>query len=65
MYSPAHLHNRHKLERKKVQILFELASAIKYPSSEDDRYDLIAFFDSFHDMADPLKAAKHALKAQG
>jgi len=45
------------------QIRFELASAINYPSSENDRYDLIAFFDSFHDMANPLKVAKHALKA--
>ena len=48
---------------KEDQIRFELASAINYPSSEYDRYDLIAFFDSFHDMADPLKALKHALKA--
>jgi len=48
---------------KEDQIRFEPASAINYPSSEYDRYDLIAFFDSFHDMADPLKAAKYALKA--
>lgn len=48
---------------KEDQIRFELASAINYPSSENDRYDLIAFFDSFHDMANPLKVAKHALKA--
>jgi 2-polyprenyl-3-methyl-5-hydroxy-6-metoxy-1,4-benzoquinol methylase len=36
---------------------FEVADATSY---EGGRYDLIAFFDSLHDMADPAGAARHA-----
>ncbi len=41
------------------QIAFETASAKDYPSNGG--YDLVAFFDSLHDMGDPVGAAKHVL----
>jgi ubiquinone/menaquinone biosynthesis C-methylase UbiE len=44
---------------------FEVADAASY---QGDRYDLIAFFDCLHDMADPGGAARHArqmLKTDG
>jgi SAM-dependent methyltransferase len=40
-------------------ISFEVAGATDYPG---DDYDLVAFFDSFHDMGDPAGAAKHVLQ---
>jgi SAM-dependent methyltransferase len=40
-------------------IAFEVAGATDYPG---DDYDLVAFFDSFHDMGDPAGAAKHVLQ---
>ena len=36
---------------------FEVAGADDYPG---EGYDLIAFFDAFHDLGDPLAAARHA-----
>ena len=39
---------------------FELADATPY---RGDDYDLIAFFDCLHDMADPSGAARHARQA--
>jgi 2-polyprenyl-3-methyl-5-hydroxy-6-metoxy-1,4-benzoquinol methylase len=39
---------------------FELADATSY---QGDDYDLIAFFDCLHDMADPSGAARHARQA--
>ena len=39
---------------------FEVADATSY---EGDDYDLIAFFDCLHDMADPAGAARHARAA--
>lgn len=39
---------------------FEVAEAIGYP---DRDFDLIAFFDCLHDMADPEGAARHARQA--
>ncbi|MBJ7383902.1 MAG: methyltransferase domain-containing protein [Mycolicibacterium sp.] len=39
---------------------FECADAIGY---EDKDFDLIAFFDCLHDMADPVTAARHAREA--
>ena len=36
---------------------FEVADAASY---KGDRYDLIAFFDCLHDLADPVGAARHA-----
>src|ERR671922_564843 len=46
---------------REEQIRFEVASSTDYPS--DNKYDLIAFFDSLHDMGDPVGAAAHALKS--
>lgn len=37
--------------------VFEVADATSYPGSG---FDLVAFFDCLHDMADPVGAAKHA-----
>lgn len=39
---------------------FEVADAASY---KDRNFDLIAFFDCLHDMADPVGAARHALAA--
>ena len=39
---------------------FELAEATAFPGRD---FDLIAFFDCLHDMADPVGAARHARKA--
>lgn len=47
----------------KDQIKFEVASSTDFPLSNNGGYDLIAFFDSFHDMGDPQGAAAHALKS--
>ncbi|MGB7634937.1 MAG: class I SAM-dependent methyltransferase [Nitrososphaeraceae archaeon] len=40
-------------------ITFEVAQASDYPGED---YDLVALFDCFHDMGDPVGAAKHALQ---
>ncbi len=40
-------------------IAFEVAEATNYPG---DDYDLITFFDCFHDMGNPTGAAKHVLQ---
>jgi SAM-dependent methyltransferase len=40
-------------------ITFEVAGSTDYPS---DDYDLVTFFDSFHDMGNPSAAAKHVLQ---
>jgi hypothetical protein len=40
-------------------IAFEIAGATDYPG---DDYDLVTFFDSFHDMGNPSGAAKHVLQ---
>ncbi len=43
---------------------FEVADAVSYSGScSGDGYDLIAFFDCLHDMADPAGAARHARAA--
>jgi SAM-dependent methyltransferase len=39
---------------------FEVADATSYQGGD---YDLIAFFDCLHDMADPTGAARHARQA--
>ncbi len=39
---------------------FEIAKAAEFPGKG---YDLVAFFDCFHDMGKPLAAAKHVKKA--
>jgi SAM-dependent methyltransferase len=38
------------------RVTFEVASAAEYPGTG---YDLVAFFDSLHDMGDPVGAARH------
>jgi hypothetical protein len=40
-------------------ITFEVAGSTDYPG---DDYDLVAFFDCFHDMGNPSAAAKHVLQ---
>jgi SAM-dependent methyltransferase len=40
-------------------ITFEVAGSLNYPG---DDYDLVAFFDCFHDMGNPSGAAKHVLQ---
>ena len=40
-------------------ITFEVAGSTDYPG---DDYDLVTFFDSFHDMGNPSGAAKHVLQ---
>lgn len=42
------------------RVTFETASADDFPG---DDYDLIAFFDSFHDLGDPAAAARRAREA--
>lgn len=49
---------RNALEAE-VKASFSIAKAADYPGKN---YDLICFFDCFHDMGDPLAAAKHAAK---
>jgi SAM-dependent methyltransferase len=39
------------------RIVFEIADASQFPGSG---FDMIAFFDAFHDLGDPLAAARHA-----
>ena len=41
------------------RVTFEVARAQDYPGTG---YDLVAFFDSLHDMGDPVGAARHVLK---
>jgi 2-polyprenyl-3-methyl-5-hydroxy-6-metoxy-1,4-benzoquinol methylase len=40
------------------RVTFEVAKAKNYPGTE---YDLVAFFDSLHDMGDPAGAAAHVI----
>jgi SAM-dependent methyltransferase len=42
------------------RVTFEVAGAEGYPATG---YDVIAFFDSMHDLGDPLAAARHAREA--
>ena len=42
------------------RVTFEVAGAAEYAG---EGYDLVAFFDSFHDLGDPLAAARHAAAA--
>ena len=39
---------------------FEVADAVGY---KDKDFDLIAFFDCLHDMADPVSVSRHAREA--
>src|SRR3546814_5474156 len=51
---------RHAGEAGIANASFEVADAGDY---NGDGFDLIAFFDCLHDMADPLGAAHHARQA--
>ncbi|HEV2126072.1 MAG TPA: methyltransferase domain-containing protein, partial [Chloroflexota bacterium] len=43
------------------RVRFEVASAYEFPTPHTEaRYDLVAFFDSFHDLGDPVRAARRA-----
>jgi 2-polyprenyl-3-methyl-5-hydroxy-6-metoxy-1,4-benzoquinol methylase len=42
------------------QVTFEVASAKEFPGSD---YDLVTFFDSLHDMGDPVGAAEHVCQS--
>lgn len=42
------------------RVTFEIASATDYPGGG---YDLVTFFDSLHDMGDPVAAASHVLES--
>jgi SAM-dependent methyltransferase len=42
------------------RVTFEVAGAADYAGTG---YDVIAFFDAFHDLGDPLAAARHAVSA--
>ena len=44
------------------RVTFEVASAKDYPGTD---YDLVAFFDSLHDMGDPVGVGSHVRKSLG
>ena len=44
------------------RVTFEVATAKDYPGAE---YDLVAFFDSLHDMGDPVGIAGHVRRSLG
>ena len=44
------------------RVSFEVASAKDYPGSD---YDLVAFFDSLHDMGDPVGVGSHVRESLG
>jgi SAM-dependent methyltransferase len=51
---------RKKAEKEGLQnITFEVANSTDYPG---DDYDLVAFFDCFHDMGNPAEVARHVLQ---
>jgi SAM-dependent methyltransferase len=41
------------------RLVFEVADAVSFPGSG---YDLVAYFDAFHDLGDPVAAARHAFE---
>ena len=53
-------HARRKAKEAGVsnRVTFEVAKAKDYPGNN---YDLVAFFDSLHDMGDPVGAAAHVI----
>lgn len=51
-----------KRERLDDRVRFEVASAKDYPGSD---YDLVAFFDSLHDMGDPVGIGSHVRQSLG
>jgi 2-polyprenyl-3-methyl-5-hydroxy-6-metoxy-1,4-benzoquinol methylase len=59
-HQPSIEHARRKASDAGVseRVSFEVAKAKDYSGND---YDLVAFFDSLHDMGDPVGAAKHVL----
>ncbi len=51
---------QHACEAGLTNVRFEVADASGYP---DRNFDMVAFFDAIHDMADPAGAARHAREA--
>lgn len=51
---------RHAREAGVSRVAFEVATATSY---RNEAYGLICFFDCFHDLGDPLAAARHAAAA--
>ena len=51
-----------KREGVSDRVTFEVASASNYPGTD---YDLVAFFDSLHDMGDPVGIGSHVRKSIG
>jgi SAM-dependent methyltransferase len=51
---------RAKAEGVSKNTKFEVAKSANFPGKD---WDLVCFFDCFHDMGDPLSAAKHVKKA--
>ena len=59
-HSPSIERARMETEKEGLKnITFEVARSTDYPG---DDYDLVAFFDCFHDMGNPSAAAKHVLQ---
>lgn len=51
---------RKQTEKEGLQnITFEVSQSTDYPGND---YDLVTFFDCFHDMGDPAGAARHVLQ---
>ena len=58
-HKPSVLWARKQAEKEGLKnVTFEVAGSTDYPG---DDYDLVAFFDCFHDMGNPAGAAKHVL----
>jgi SAM-dependent methyltransferase len=59
-HQPSIEHARHQAEEAGVstRVSFQVATAKNYWGND---YDLVAFFDSLHDMGDPVGAAAHVL----
>jgi ubiquinone/menaquinone biosynthesis C-methylase UbiE len=51
---------REKAEKEGLpNVTFEVVKSTDYPGED---YDLVTLFDCFHDMGDPIGAAKHVLR---
>jgi SAM-dependent methyltransferase len=59
-HKPSIVWARKQAEKEGLKnITFEVAGSTDYPG---DDYDLVAFFDCFHDMGNPSASAKHVLQ---
>jgi hypothetical protein len=53
----------HLSRERTIFVCYEVASSTDFPAKEGgEGYDLVAFFDSLHDMGDPSGAASHVLQ---